>query len=606
MSDKAKFNQPILTAEDIVKKLTAASPLQASKVLIDMELHDQKASIDVLEEIRDEFNSSENLLTPLILNICDGLVGVKKLGLKQRGITASRLVNDVNAFTYASKKKDHEDAILDKQQLDQNTESNIDDKGKYVRDDIEDSTLKNNYTDEYFSEKKSVYSELEVNEDGSRKRLRRTGSDYNKSQRENGKKTTTSSANNDHNIPLAKAFEDYSGSKGITKDDIKAATNQGANFDIISEKVNKIKSGQSWSELKAKRDNLRNKTQLTKQEQETLNSIEKHVNEATFNKAIIREDEAKNAVEKHLNKTVVKNITKDTKAIKGVAQDAQKQAVGELKDKGLGELLILILKPIVFEFKDMFQNGILHGTDATSKLSAFSFRLKRASKYVMENIANVGLGALTDALKNFVRYLLNAIVDMFFGILKKALKIIVEGFSAIVQAIKILLGASSSAQKADAITKLLATTVITYIGFAFEETVLGFINKLPMGDVLSEATMIMFTGIASTIVVWILDQADLFGAKSEMRTKRVKEIFEMRIKQIKENTDAFETASIEKLAKDRLRFKSLSENLNKSIVDGDNPNEAVFNMADFMKIDLKIKSTDDFMHLLATEAKLVV
>ena len=49
------------------------------------------------------------------------------------------------------------------------------------------------------------------------------------------------------------------------------------------------------------------------------------------------------------------------------------------------------------------------------------------------------------------------------------------------------------AQKADAITKLLATTVVTYVGYAFEETI-AFVKNIPMGDILSDAVMVMLTG----------------------------------------------------------------------------------------------------------------
>jgi len=115
---------------------------------------------------------------------------------------------------------------------------------------------------------------------------------------------------------------------------------------------------------------------------------------------------------------------------------------------------------------------------------------------------------------------------------------------------------------------------------------------------IKDIALALLSGVASTIVVWGLDKFDLFSVKDEVRAKRVGEVFDLRIQQIKENTDAFEAASIEKLAKDKLKFRSITENMSKAIESKSNVNDSVYDMADFMKIDLKIKSTDDFMALL--------
>ena len=147
----------------------------------------------------------------------------------------------------------------------------------------------------------------------------------------------------------------------------------------------------------------------------------------------------------------------------------------------------------------------------------------------------------------FLNLLLNGIVNAFVGLLKKILQVIMEGFTAIVESIKIMMKPAnevSPAQKADAITKLLATTVITFLGTYFEQSILGFMNGTPL-EFLKDIIIMMLTGIASTLVVWLLDQMDLFSVKGEKRLARVKEIFELRIETIKKNTDIFEKTSIE-------------------------------------------------------------
>ncbi|GGP44366.1 DNA repair protein [Shewanella saliphila] len=621
MATKNDYAQPVISTEQVLSELQGCSPLQVSKQLINMELHDQRDSLAVMAQIYDEFeqggNVTDELVKPLILNLCDGLLCIKKLGLKQRGITATRLVSEINNFDYLGSTTTEKDQRFEKQRLDADSKSHQDDKGEYIRTKadaashtpdnyMEDVGKKTAYTDAYFSDKKRVYSELEVNDRGERKQLRRNSTSYKNELEAKGLNAVERTYNNDHNLPLKHIFDEYGSSKALSVADLRDAAGSADNFDVVSQKINKIKLDSSWSDLKQKRDNLKAKPKLSAAEKKTLASLETHVNEATWNKALARESEARTAVESHLNQKVASKLTADTKLVKGEALKAGSKAKDELVDAGIGELIILVVKTVSFELKDMFQNGITHDTGCSSSIDAFSFRMKRALKYITRNLVNISLGSFKDAAMNFVKYLVNAIVDMFVGILKKALKIITEGFNAILASIKILLGESSGAEKADAITKLLASTVVTYIGFAFEESVLGFINKLPFGDVLSDVVMVMFTGIASTVVVWLLDKMDLFSVKDEKRAARVKEIFEFRIRQIKQNTDAFEAAALQTLTQQKLQFRRMAEQMSLAIDSDQNVNASVYAMADFMKVDLEINTTDDFMALLVAQDRIEV
>ena len=75
------------------------------------------------------------------------------------------------------------------------------------------------------------------------------------------------------------------------------------------------------------------------------------------------------------------------------------------------------------------------------------------------------------------------------------------------------------------------------------------------------------------------------------------DIFELRIEAIKKNSDIFEKASLEALAKQKLQFRKIADNTSHAIDNNLPVNETVYQMADFMNIDLKVKSTDDFLHL---------
>lgn len=581
-----------LSFDTMIDELNNASPLQVSKKLIEYELYDQQDSIEVLNKVYEEFESKQNivdeLVTPVFLNIADGIVKHPKLKLEKTGITATRLVNEIKNFNYDSINSTKRDIIQDKKNLDQNTKVHVDDKGVYDRKDM-DNNRKSSIAKEKFNSNRTMYSELEVNENGSKKRLYLYQNDEAIQKRKNaGKKTTHLTQNADHNVPLKQVYDNFGTSTVLSKNDLKKIGNIDGNFDIISEKLNKSKGSKTWTEYLKDNPNA--------------------VNEETKKKILAREKEAISKLEKEANKTVVNNFIKDSKHAKNIANEAKDQAIDNGKHKAIGEIIILLIKPIYYEFNDIFKNGMIADLDVEDKVEAFIYRMKRVKDYILKNAIGTLFDNIKDFLQSFVTLLLNGIVNAFVGLLKKVLQVIMEGFTAIVESIKIMMKPAdqiSPAQKADAIMKLLATTAITFLGAYFEESILGFLTGTPV-EFLKDVIMIILTGIASTVVVWLIEQADLFSVKDEKRLMRIKEIFELRVETIKKNTDIFENASLETLAKQKLQFRKISEDMNNAIENNLNVNNSIYQMADFMQIDLKVKSTNDFLHLLNTNEKLVI
>ncbi|PYE30395.1 hypothetical protein DFP83_1172 [Idiomarina fontislapidosi] len=614
MSSEASLEQLQFDSDNLFNRLSEASPLEASRLLLKVELFDQRNSLEVMsqvhEQVMQEQNGASSLVKPVFLSICDGLVGIKKLGLKDKGITASRLANEVEQFDYDQNSQVSQDQRLDKERLDASSKGNRDNKGEYSRDELENKSALSNYKKNRYNESSQTYSELETNENGQRRRLHRSNSERVSALRSNGEKTSKRISHTDHNIPLKYLFDEYGVSKALSKEDIKRIANRDTNFDEISAQLNTKKGAKTWTQLAAdvelKRNELLSKQKKGKLSQKQQQELEALPTKQTLANAKQREKDARKASDGEANKTVARNLTKDSKLVKEAVGSAAEQGKKELQNRGIGEVILLIVKPIMFEFKDIFANGIEFGTDKSSTLSALKYRLNRAFEYVKRNVAAMGFDVIKDALLNLCRNIVNAIVDMFVGILKKGLKIVMEGFSAIMQSIKILCSDSSPAQKGDAITKLLATTVTTYVGYSFEETILGFVSKMPMGDILSEAMMVVVTGISSSVVVWLLDQLDLFSTKLEKRTQRVREVYSLRVLQIKENTDAYEASALEQIAKQRLTQRKLAQDMNHAIEHGDDLNLPVLNMAKWLKIDLKVKTTDDFVKLLEGDAPLVI
>ena len=80
-----------------------------------------------------------------------------------------------------------------------------------------------------------------------------------------------------------------------------------------------------------------------------------------------------------------KALELENKANKAQNKEAAKAMAKNIGLKGLGDIIILLLKPIWFEIKDMFKNGILYGFDTNDKIEAFLLRLKRVTKFINDN-----------------------------------------------------------------------------------------------------------------------------------------------------------------------------------------------------------------------------
>lgn len=599
MSNNEKYTIKELSFDEMLNDLSNTSPLMMSKKLIEYELYDQQDSIEVLNSIYEEFENNQNivdeLVTPVFFNICDGIVKHPKLGLAKSGITATRLVNEIKYFDYEDLHHSKRDMIQDKKNLDENTKTNtlyyIDKNGQkhksryYARN--KDTAKKQGLEEQYYK-----YEDTKKMKDYKNKYLKNKSRDEYTNQ--NGVKNKRPQP--DHIIPLEHAIKEYGTSKFLTNENLKNALNKDNNFAVTNGSLNQSKG--SKTNLEAVSDGQ--------------NTISAKQSDATKQRMIQKGKEAKKEVEKDLNNKVFENLKEDSKkTLRGeskLVNDAKEQAIKDSQNKALGEIVILLIKPIYYELNDIFKNGMIANFNVSDKIEAFILRMKRVKNYVMNNAIGTIFDNIKDFLQSFVTLLLNGIVNAFVGLLKKILQVIMEGFTAIVESIKIMMKPAnevSPAQKADAITKLLATTVITFLGTYFEQSILGFMNDTPL-EFLKDIIIMMLTGIASTLVVWLLDQIDLFSVKGEKRLARVKEIFELRIETIKQNTDIFEKTSIEILAKQKLQFKNIMANMNTAIDNNQNINQSVYELADFMKIDLKVKSTDEFLNLLSNNRELNV
>jgi uncharacterized protein YdcH (DUF465 family) len=315
------------------------------------------------------------------------------------------------------------------------------------------------------------------------------------------------------------------------------------------------------------------------------------------------EKDAQKAIEKGANKAIAKNIigtgTGDTEYI---LKTNAINALNQSKDYMVGNVIMYIIKPLYYEISDIVKNGFVEGVNADSTADAFSIRFSRLKNYVVDNFARFIGDNILQFIKGLISSFIEGIIGLFVGIFKQVLKLIKEGIRIIVQSGKILFGKESSqmspAEKGDAIVKILGVGIINIAGIGLET----LLNKIVIGEPWSIVFSTMLSGIASALFMVILDKTDLFSVKAEKRYARIEEIFNERIKDIKEARDTFNIATIEKMRQDRLKFDDIIHKVQDGFASNkiEVINEGLYNMADFMKVDLPYSNNEEFVEFFGS------
>jgi len=574
----SKDASPEPNVDSIIEQLQGCSPLQLSKKLIDIELFDKKSSLDVLHSLHKEMESQDNvmdkLVEPIFFNIIDSTIHHPKLqkyftiggnstGEKKCddpgtsiGITPSRVIKELKSFSYDVPTATSAEVRFRTPEEELLYQS----KREYGDYNFRDNTSMGRYRESVAKQHShSNYCEVAGRVVKKQSKQAKTAVDV------------------DHIIPGQSTI---AGLASIPLSDIqrKQILNRESNFVMMESSDNRSKGDSSGTQY-----------MLDEQKQESRDARQKGKSYSTEDK--------------------VKIVARDANALSMIAGEAAVLgAANQTKSKAIGDLIILAIKPLFFEITDILKNGVKHGLDADSFSSALRLRFKRVMTFYKKQIMPFIKEAITEFFDKFITNFFTALGGIIISLLSKSLGMIVKGFKAIVEAVRIAFSSDpkyTPAQKGDAILKLLSTTIITLVIEHFSNQIMAFLNGTPF-DFISDIATIIVSGIASTFVVYFLDKIDLFSSKYEKLTLRVNEVFDLRIAQIKENTDAFEATALAKLAEDRLQFRSIAERIDKDIAENKDVNAGIYMMSDFLKIDLQIKSTDSFLKMLAKNDRLVV
>ena len=128
------------------------------------------------------------------------------------------------------------------------------------------------------------------------------------------------------------------------------------------------------------------------------------------------------------------------------------------------------------------------------------------------------------------------------------------------------------------------------------------LNKLGIGEPWSIVFSTLLSGIVATLFMYLLNKADLFSAKAEQRKARIEEIFDERIKEINMAAETYNIVAVDVLKQQRQSFENVVSVIHDGL-HGDNIekiNQGLYQMADFLKIELPYRSTDGFCEYMDT------
>lgn len=591
-------------SEKAVEELKRVSPIALPEYIAECEFYDQTESRKILDDVVREFEKDggpvDAVLKPVMYSVADGLLEAIPGGpaMRRKGLTPQRIISECEAFNYA----DDEALSLPIPGV-----AYVD--FKNARDYREKfaASLARRYDAKM---RKQIYAD---NAAMNRYKQKMAGADGRALNEYTGKRDvwlkresaprSGSVANTDHIVSLSQIQRDFAGNFALSRKDIREIANQDYNFAITSAAINIPKSDMSARQYI---------DYLKKNPDKRPPNFDKAAEKLLLQK----EAEAKKAIYGGwgefgaANKKVLKNLTGalkgDTRKGRLIRKRVGGKAANQAKDYAIGNVVLYLLKPLYWELKDTFKNGFKGGVNAESGTVAIRVRFGRVKNYLVKNAKKFLGDNVWEFIKGFVSSLIEGIIGLFVGIFRSIFKVIKEGVRIFLQAAKVLWGKNSakmsSAEKGDAIIKLVGASVVSIAGIGVE----ALLESIGTPKILRVPLSTMLTGIASAVFMFALDRADLFSVKAERRAARIKEIFAARVEDIKSDADRFDAAVTERLRNDWLEYAYLHQKIDAAAKGHDvkSLDEALVQMANYFAVSLPYSDAKSFVKFVKSNSEI--
>lgn len=543
--------------ENWIEEINKISPLDLPSYLQECDFYDRQSGEELLREIDAKYTGKEGTINafvaPAFLNILTNIgreLDIKPIkNLMKMGLTPDRVVSELSNFSYED---DFEAGHVNENDLENFKRTDR----EYKRDKYEDKKKLKEYRDEHFK-----------NDQGN---TNKTGKDeytdgtvYNKqadAKKRNYEENYKHTSDIDHIVPLSDKFKEISNVPALSDEDIKRILNTSDNYATTNSTLNRSKGDSSNSKY-----------------------VEDHpeLDEKTKRIMLEKEKAANKALNKDINQTIVRNVGKDS------------------ANNAIGDVILLGIKASYYEVTESIRKGVTYKTNVTTKIAAFTYRIKRVFKYVLFKLKDVISSNVFQFIKSLLINFASLLIGFLTDIFKNIAKIVIGGIDAIIQAVKILTSPSetmTAAQKADAVVKLVASTAVLFIG----DITKTLLSKVGIPEKFVGIANAFVLGILAAFIGYALDKIDLFGAKIDTRIQRVNEIFNERINEIENDTEVFKNRTIGILKAQKEMFGQIREKVIAALDNDDSQGvvDGSYEVAKFLGVDIEYSNTEEFKEYL--------
>lgn len=610
--------------------IRAASPLQMAGALKEMELYDKKTAQEIIDEVYAKYATGQDLqeevVEPVMLSVLDGLLEKSKWGrqARKKGLTASRVISECRTFSYDSPTPYAvtNDGYVDYKNIrDQRSEFGKD-RGEYTG---KRTKIENKYAmDKYKNEKsRETNGKNIVDEYTGERNITLKKDDPDKRRND---ETHRYQAQTDHIEPLEKVYNKFRDNYALSDDDIRAIANgyedvdgkriyHNYNLAVTSAKINQEKlqmTNDEYVEKFGDKNSVETNNRMSEMRANAVSDIDNAANKIVKNTLLFNgnatREERKQAYEEE-SERLGRKLTKEdraridsklaTKKATNVYFKVGGDAVIQQSHYAVGNVILYIVKPLYYELSDIVRNGLKDGVGANSFKEAMRIRFGRVKAYVVDNAKNFMGDNVKDFVKGFVSSLIEGIIGLFTGAFRNFLKLCKEGVRMLSSSWKIIKGEKgktmSSAEKKQAIARIVGAGVIAVAGIAFEEWLNATFPGL--GREWSVIISTIMSGVGATLFFYFLNKADLFSVKAERRHARLEEIFNERIKEIETTAADMNTTALETMRQQREEFENVCDGIEEGLAndDIDKISAGWYRMADFLHVDLPFHNTNEFL-----------
>ncbi len=205
---------------------------------------------------------------------------------------------------------------------------------------------------------------------------------------------------------------------------------------------------------------------------------------------------------------------------RNMAKDAKKETDESVKKIIVGQLIYYIMPPVIYETQHILRKKNMNIDKFFSELKKSG---KRIISYIKSKKSDIIINTLGNSAHKFFKVFFDIVIEMAKETVKRMVRMIKDVVLSLVNCCKILVGPDTSAsQKADAITKIMFTTINTIVLEIFFEYLK---KKYKLNGTLMEALQVIVTIISTNVIMLILNEMDLFNVRYGLLKSNIEKLF---------------------------------------------------------------------------------